>query len=112
MTTITAVPAIPPARGLRRMVIRPVLAKRCRAAGEGPRMRYRTIGWDLKTRREVSVLSLGVTRFGTATDEAGPAGPAAGAAPRSWPTAEPDAARRAAERVTFWCPACQPGEAR
>ncbi|SCG72728.1 Predicted oxidoreductase [Micromonospora echinaurantiaca] len=33
-------------------------------------MRYRTIGTDPKTRREVSVLSLGAMLFGTATDEA------------------------------------------
>jgi aryl-alcohol dehydrogenase-like predicted oxidoreductase len=33
-------------------------------------MKYRTIGTDPKTRREVSVLSLGATHFGTATDEA------------------------------------------
>src|SRR6266702_2180118 len=33
-------------------------------------MKYRTIGADPKTRREVSVLSLGAMRFGTATDEA------------------------------------------
>jgi aryl-alcohol dehydrogenase-like predicted oxidoreductase len=33
-------------------------------------MRYRTIGTDVKTRREVSVLSLGAMLFGTATDEA------------------------------------------
>ena len=33
-------------------------------------MRYRTIGTDPKTRREVSVLSLGAMRFGTTTDEA------------------------------------------
>ena len=33
-------------------------------------MRYRTIGTDPKTRREVSVLSLGTMHFGTATDEA------------------------------------------
>ncbi len=33
-------------------------------------MKYRTIGTDPKTRREVSVLSLGAMRFGTATDEA------------------------------------------
>ncbi|HUN35296.1 MAG TPA: aldo/keto reductase [Trebonia sp.] len=33
-------------------------------------MKYRTIGSDPKTRREVSVLSLGAMRFGTATDEA------------------------------------------
>lgn len=33
-------------------------------------MRYRTIGKDPKTRREVSVLSLGAMLFGTATDEA------------------------------------------
>jgi aryl-alcohol dehydrogenase-like predicted oxidoreductase len=33
-------------------------------------MRYRTIGTDPKTRREVSVLSLGAMHFGTATDEA------------------------------------------
>jgi aryl-alcohol dehydrogenase-like predicted oxidoreductase len=32
-------------------------------------MRYRTIGIDPKTRREVSVLSLGAMLFGTATDE-------------------------------------------
>ena len=32
-------------------------------------MRYRTIGADPKTRREVSVLSLGTMHFGTATDE-------------------------------------------
>jgi aryl-alcohol dehydrogenase-like predicted oxidoreductase len=32
-------------------------------------MKYRTIGTDPKTRREVSVLSLGAMRFGTATDE-------------------------------------------
>jgi aryl-alcohol dehydrogenase-like predicted oxidoreductase len=32
-------------------------------------MRYRTIGIDLKTHREVSVLSLGAMLFGTATDE-------------------------------------------
>ena len=33
-------------------------------------MKYRTIGTDEKTRREVSVLSLGAMHFGTATDEA------------------------------------------
>ena len=33
-------------------------------------MKYRTIGTDPKTRREVSVLSLGAMRFGTATGEA------------------------------------------
>jgi aryl-alcohol dehydrogenase-like predicted oxidoreductase len=33
-------------------------------------MKYRTIGADPKTRREVSVLSLGAMHFGTATDEA------------------------------------------
>ena len=33
-------------------------------------MKYRTIGADPKTRREVSVLSLGTHLFGTATDEA------------------------------------------
>ncbi|MGW7368863.1 aldo/keto reductase [Streptomyces sp. NPDC054841] len=33
-------------------------------------MRYRTIGQDPTTRREVSVLSLGAMRFGTVTDEA------------------------------------------
>jgi hypothetical protein len=33
-------------------------------------MKYRTIGTDPKTRREVSVLSLGTMHFGTATDEA------------------------------------------
>jgi aryl-alcohol dehydrogenase-like predicted oxidoreductase len=33
-------------------------------------VRYRTIGTDPKTRREVSVLSLGTMHFGTATDEA------------------------------------------
>ncbi|HTU72081.1 MAG TPA: aldo/keto reductase [Trebonia sp.] len=33
-------------------------------------MKYRMIGTDPKTRREVSVLSLGAMRFGTATDEA------------------------------------------
>jgi aryl-alcohol dehydrogenase-like predicted oxidoreductase len=33
-------------------------------------MKYRTIGTDPKTRREVSVLSLGAMLFGTATDEA------------------------------------------
>jgi aryl-alcohol dehydrogenase-like predicted oxidoreductase len=33
-------------------------------------MRYRTIGTDPETRREVSVLSLGTMHFGTATDEA------------------------------------------
>jgi aryl-alcohol dehydrogenase-like predicted oxidoreductase len=33
-------------------------------------MKYRTIGTDPKTRREVSVLSLGTHLFGTATDEA------------------------------------------
>jgi aryl-alcohol dehydrogenase-like predicted oxidoreductase len=32
-------------------------------------MRYRTIGKDPKTRREVSVLSLGAMLFGTTTDE-------------------------------------------
>jgi len=32
-------------------------------------MKYRTIGSDSKTRREVSVLSLGAMRFGTSTDE-------------------------------------------
>ncbi len=31
-------------------------------------MKYRTIGTDPKTRREVSVLSLGAMHFGTATD--------------------------------------------
>jgi aryl-alcohol dehydrogenase-like predicted oxidoreductase len=34
------------------------------------RMKYRTIGTDPATRREVSVLSLGAMRFGTDTDEA------------------------------------------
>jgi aryl-alcohol dehydrogenase-like predicted oxidoreductase len=33
-------------------------------------MKYRTIGTDPKTQREVSVLSLGTMHFGTATDEA------------------------------------------
>jgi len=33
-------------------------------------MKYRTIGTDPKTRRSVSVLSLGAMHFGTATDEA------------------------------------------
>jgi len=33
-------------------------------------MKYRTIGTDPKTHREVSVLSLGAMHFGTATDEA------------------------------------------
>jgi aryl-alcohol dehydrogenase-like predicted oxidoreductase len=33
-------------------------------------VKYRTIGTDPKTRREVSVLSLGTMHFGTATDEA------------------------------------------
>jgi aryl-alcohol dehydrogenase-like predicted oxidoreductase len=33
-------------------------------------MKYRTIGTDPSTRREVSVLSLGAMNFGTATDEA------------------------------------------
>jgi len=33
-------------------------------------MKYRAIGTDPKTRREVSVLSLGTMHFGTATDEA------------------------------------------
>jgi aryl-alcohol dehydrogenase-like predicted oxidoreductase len=33
-------------------------------------MKYRTIGTDPKTRREVSVLSLGTMHFGTRTDEA------------------------------------------
>ncbi|NUP03456.1 MAG: aldo/keto reductase, partial [Nonomuraea sp.] len=33
-------------------------------------MRYRTIGTDPKTRRDVSVLSLGAMMFGTAVDEA------------------------------------------
>jgi aryl-alcohol dehydrogenase-like predicted oxidoreductase len=33
-------------------------------------MKYRTIGTDPKTRRQVSVLSLGAMHFGTATDEA------------------------------------------
>lgn len=33
-------------------------------------MRYRTIGADPATRREVSVLSLGAMLFGSATDEA------------------------------------------
>lgn len=33
-------------------------------------MKYRTIGSDPRTRREVSMLSLGAMRFGTATDEA------------------------------------------
>ena len=33
-------------------------------------MRYRTIGTDPATRREVSVLSLGAMLFGSATDEA------------------------------------------
>jgi len=32
-------------------------------------MKYRTIGTDPKTRREVSVLNLGAMRFGTVTDE-------------------------------------------
>jgi aryl-alcohol dehydrogenase-like predicted oxidoreductase len=40
-----------------------------RVAGEEP-VKYRTIGADPKTRREVSVLSLGAMRFGTTTDEA------------------------------------------
>ena len=34
------------------------------------RMKYRMIGMDPETRREVSVLSLGTMHFGTATDEA------------------------------------------
>src|SRR5215467_14673135 len=38
--------------------------------GRGTRMKYRTIGTDPATRREVSVLSLGAMHFGTATDEA------------------------------------------
>jgi aryl-alcohol dehydrogenase-like predicted oxidoreductase len=42
---------------------------RDRAAGEEP-VKYCTIGTDPKTRREVSVLSLGTMHFGTATDEA------------------------------------------
>jgi aryl-alcohol dehydrogenase-like predicted oxidoreductase len=33
-------------------------------------MKYRTVGTDPKTRREVSALSLGTMHFGTATDEA------------------------------------------
>ncbi len=33
-------------------------------------MKYRTVGTEPKTRREVSVLSLGAMHFGTATDEA------------------------------------------
>jgi aryl-alcohol dehydrogenase-like predicted oxidoreductase len=33
-------------------------------------MKYTAIGTDPKTRREVSVLSLGTMHFGTATDEA------------------------------------------
>ena len=33
-------------------------------------MKYRTIGTDPSTRREVSVLSLGAMRFGTTTDDA------------------------------------------
>ena len=33
-------------------------------------MKYRMIGTEPKTRREVSVLSLGAMYFGTATDEA------------------------------------------
>ena len=41
-----------------------------RAAGEGACVKYTTIGTDPKTRREVSVLSLGTMHFGTATDEA------------------------------------------
>src|ERR1700728_1297805 len=45
-------------------------ARADRAADEEPRMKYRTIGTDPKTRREVSVLSLGTMHFGTATDEA------------------------------------------
>src|SRR5271170_4714006 len=45
-------------------------ARAGRAAGEEPSMKYRTIGTDPKTRREVSVLSLGTMHFGTATDEA------------------------------------------
>jgi aryl-alcohol dehydrogenase-like predicted oxidoreductase len=32
-------------------------------------MKYRTIGQDPSTRREVSVLSLGAMMFGTTTDE-------------------------------------------
>src|SRR6266571_5025809 len=39
-------------------------------AGEEHRVKYRTIGTDPKTRREVSVLSLGTMHFGTATGEA------------------------------------------
>src|ERR1700728_1857272 len=45
-------------------------ARADRAAGEDPRMKYRTIGTDPKIQREVSVLSLGAMHFGTATDEA------------------------------------------
>src|SRR6202034_1137258 len=45
-------------------------ARADRAAGEDPRMKYRTIGADPKTSREVSVLSLGAMLFGTVTDEA------------------------------------------
>ena len=41
-----------------------------RAAGEEACVKYTTIGTDPKTRREVSVLSLGTMHFGTATDEA------------------------------------------
>src|ERR1700689_2063281 len=44
-------------------------ARADRAAGEEPRMKYRTIGTDPRTSREVSVLSLGAMHFGTATDE-------------------------------------------
>jgi aryl-alcohol dehydrogenase-like predicted oxidoreductase len=47
-----------------------LMARADRAAGEEPGMKYRTIGTDPKTRREVSVLSLGAMHFGTATDEA------------------------------------------
>jgi hypothetical protein len=38
----------------------------------GTHTKFRTIGTDPKTRREVSVLSLGAMRFGTTTDEAVP----------------------------------------
>jgi aryl-alcohol dehydrogenase-like predicted oxidoreductase len=42
----------------------------CAPASRLVRMKYRTIGTDPKTRRDVSVLSLGTMHFGTATDEA------------------------------------------
>ena len=47
-----------------------VLGTRRTGRLERKHVKYRTIGTDPKTRREVSVLSLGAMRFGTTTDEA------------------------------------------